>query len=470
MRVIAENRHDLPNFLVLTEHDACLGGIEIQCSIALTRLSQGVIQSIEIVEWFQQGLVTIAQCRLQIFLQRRLGDLHDVSDLVIGHATVGMDYRLIEEVVRHDAVFVNFHFTHERQAIDMRLERTQAIGELLGQHRNHMPREIHRGGAIRGLFIERTADADIMGNVGDGDIKGKCAVAMTMREHGIVEVLRVFAIYRDEGNRAQVLAPLQICWQDFIRKPIGLFLDSSGELMGDVMAAQRDVDLQARGLDITQDLDDLRDRLAMALRILEYFSDDKLAVSSLASVLVGNQDLVTDALAVGDNDAEPLLPVIATHNLDIAALQHLDNHALLAAATVDACHPRQHDVAVEQFLHFAGIQEQVVRAVIRYEEAEAILVALYPALQQFHVGRQSIDSAAITDDLAVATHGDQPAPQGLDGLVIGQLELLTELSVTHGLTEGLQVLLEKFPAGDRIGVVVRLALGEGIFRGFRFRH
>jgi hypothetical protein len=69
----------------------------------------------------------------------------------------------------------------------------------------------------------------------------------------------------------------------------------------------------------------------------------------------------------------------AARDLRRATLQHLDDGALRATAFVapgDAC---RRTVAVKQHAHLAVRQEQVVAAVIRHEEPEAVAVAAHRA-------------------------------------------------------------------------------------------
>ncbi len=178
--------------------------------------------------------------------------------------------------------------------------------------------------------------------------------------------------------------------------------------------------------------------------------------------LVRNQNLVGDAFAVGDDNTKALLVVITPDDLLVASLQYLDDDAFFATATIDTRHPSQHLIAIEQLLHLAAIEEQISGAILRNKKAEAVLVALHLALDKAHVARQPEDTTAITDNLPVAAHRIEAPPQCLDRLLILEPQLLTQGSVANRLANLLQVLEDKFPAGNRIGVFFRFAPGEGI--------
>ena len=113
-----------------------------------------------------------------------------------------------------------------------------------------------------------------------------------------------------------------------------------------------------------------------------------------------------DALTVWDHHAKALLVIVATHNLGKAALQYLNNSALFTATIVDAGHPCQHFIAVEQRLHLAGTEEEILRAVFWNKEPKSVFVALNAALDKLHARRETVHTAAVANDLPVATHCD----------------------------------------------------------------
>ena len=134
-------------------------------------------------------------------------------------------------------------------------------------------------------------------------------------------------------------------------------------------------------------------------------------------IVVGDKALMRDALAVWHYDAEALLVVIAADYLRKPALQNLDDSAFFTAAVVYARHASEHLVAVEQCLHLTCAKEQVLRAIFRNEEAEAVFIALDTPFDKLHARRQAIHATSITNQLPITAHRDQPAPKRLDLLV-----------------------------------------------------
>ena len=88
----------------------------------------------------------------------------------------------------------------------------------------------------------------------------------------------------------------------------------------------------------------------------------------------------------------------------VRALEHLDDGALGPPALVAPGHARRGAIAVHQHPHLAVRQEQVVTAVVRRQEAEAVLVALHPADHDRQAIDQAVLARAVEQQLPVARH------------------------------------------------------------------
>ncbi len=62
----------------------------------------------------------------------------------------------------------SFGYSPLHQAVDVRVQRTQAVGQRLGQHRNDAAREVHAGAALERVFVQRVAGTHVVADVGDG--------------------------------------------------------------------------------------------------------------------------------------------------------------------------------------------------------------------------------------------------------------------------------------------------------------
>src|SRR5690606_3549594 len=118
-------------------------------------------------------------------------------------------------------------------------ERAEAVRQMLGQHRNHVAGEVHRVATRLRFAIERAVHRHIVRYVGNGDVERIALATTAFAEHGVVEVLGVFAIDGDEGEVAQVDALGEVVTIDAFGEVPGFFQYFRRPLVRDVVHAQR---------------------------------------------------------------------------------------------------------------------------------------------------------------------------------------------------------------------------------------
>jgi hypothetical protein len=208
-------------------------------------------------------------------------------------------HRRIELVALEFALGRDHRVADHAQTVDVRVQRAQAVRQLLRQHRNHAAREVDRRGAIQRIGIERRARPHVVRHVGNrhDQTPALCTADLDrLAIDGIVEVARILAIDRDQRNVAQVDAMIEVGLTHLIGQPLG-FLDGSGrELMRHAVLAHGDLDLHAGIVDIAKHLDHAAHRLHVAIRPFHQFDADHLPHARLALGLGRNQDVLADAL------------------------------------------------------------------------------------------------------------------------------------------------------------------------------
>ena len=134
------------------------------------------------------------------------------------------------------------------------------------------------------------------------------------------------------------------------------------------------------------------------------------------------------------------------------ALDDFDNAPFPAAATVDAGHGSQHLVVVKDLPHLARRQVQIVAAIVRHDKPEPVRVGADAALDEIHVGRQTVGGAPVTHDLAARDQVQQNRFQPGVGRRLVEAELIGQPAAGQG-TVG---RLEQFAhlCGGRRGVGV----------------
>jgi hypothetical protein len=154
------------------------------------------------------------------------------------------------------------HVADHAQALDLGIERTQAVGQLLRQHRDHAAREVHRGRALVGVVVQRLARLDVVADVGDRHqqaptLEGRLPTAALERlaVDGIVEVARVLAVDGDQRHVRQVDPPTAVDRAQALGQRGGLRQTSLARSVRHLVLAHRDLDLHAGVVDLAQHLD-----------------------------------------------------------------------------------------------------------------------------------------------------------------------------------------------------------------------
>ena len=156
------------------------------------------------------------------------------------------------------------------------------------------------------------------------------------------------------------------------------------------------------------------DRLAAARRMFDDFRDHNLVGLGDADGVVRNQNILGDAFVAWHQNIHMVLGDKAPDHSFMRALQHFDNRAFLAAALIETGDTRHRAVAVQHQAHFARAEKQIVSALVGHEKAKTFVMADDPPGDHVHAVDQRVQAAPVFEQLAVALHGAQPPPEGVE--------------------------------------------------------
>ena len=148
--------------------------------------------------------------------------------------------------------------------------------------------------------------------------------------------------------------------------------------------------------------------------LFDQFDDDDLPGLSIAATVGRHDDVLIDALVVGNDEAGAALLAKPTHHGLGIALQHLDHRAFAPAPIIHPDHPHHRPITVQQLAHLPRGEKQAVAAFVGDQESVAFGMTDHPPGHQVHLADRPVAFAAIADQLPVPLHGPQATGQSFD--------------------------------------------------------
>ncbi|MNE17438.1 hypothetical protein D3C80_1104170 [compost metagenome] len=229
-----------------------------------------------------------------------------------------------------------------------------------------------------------------------------------------------------------------------------------------VVGTQGNIDFHARRHVVAHDFNHVALRLEAWRRPVSDLHFDELTDLRVGVTTRRHQHFLLDLRIVRNHETDAALFEVAADDGFVSAGHHFDDHAFAATATVQAGYPGQGTVTIEHQTHLRRAHEQVVTAVVRHQEAEAVTVTADAAQDQVKLVHRRISAATGIDELSIALHGAQTAAQGFDLVFCGQTKLFDQLLAVSRRTSISKVLKDQFAARNRVFIFFRFTSGLGI--------
>ena len=464
VRIVTGGRANVGDLAIGTEDDPGFLGLKINRATGMTSRQQHLVQRVKLLE--VRHYISVFAAQLLGFAGFWL--FQDSADLVVGQTGLGVDHRLVELVVGHFAGFGDGHLAHHGQTVDFRVQGAQAVGQLLRQHRDHALREVHRVAANLGFGIQRRTDFHVAGNVGNRHVQLPAAgeqaqlARLGFAEYGVIEVAGIFAVNGDERQMTQVDAFLFVFFFDFRLQPARFLKDSFRPDMRNVVGAQGNIDFHARSHVVAYNLKHIALRLETRGRPVSDLHFDELTDLGASVATRGHQHFLLDLRVVGHDKTNAAFFKVATDDGFVSSGDHFNDHAFTTTTAVQPRNTGQRAITIEHQAHLRRAHKQVVAAVIRHQEAEAIAVATDATENQVKLVHRRVSATAGVNQLGITLHRTQATAQGLDLVFCSQTELFHQLFTSSRRATLGQVLKDQFAARDRVFVFFRFTCGLGI--------
>src|SRR5690606_26740656 len=130
---------------------------------------------------------------------------------------------------------------------------------------------------------------------------------------------------------------------------------------------------------------------------------------------------------IGHDEADAAFFLITPDDGFVGTADHLDDGAFSAPTAVEPGNPSQSTVTIEYQTHLRRAQEQVIAAIIGDQKTEAVAMTADTTADQVKLVHRGIGAAPGIDQLTVAFHRTQAAPQRLNVFLGVQPELFYQL-------------------------------------------
>ncbi len=411
------------------ENDLRFGQVEVDRAAPVAARVQDLEQLAHQLEHRHQ--LAILRDRLRILLRQ------DRVDRGVGHARVAANHAVVHLVAQHVAARRHFHQAGLHQPIDIGFETAQPGGEVAREHVHGALGEIHRGAALEGLLVERTALTHVVRDVGDMHAEPVVAVLQSLDRDRVVEIARVLAVDGDDLAVAKIGAAGDVLVADRGADALGLGDRLGAVLVRDAVLAKNDLGVDARVVDVAEHFDDSARRSARRRRPARHFDGHHLPRFGIPGLGARDLDVGGQTLVERRDEAETgSIDLIAADHRRCGTLEHLDDAAFRAAVLAVALDARDHAVAVHRLLHgvlgHVNVTRQPLDGLFGRDEAETGWMAIQLADHQIHAIRQAVAIALDLNQRAVADEAAQVALEARP-FVAGNLEDAQDLARGGGM-------------------------------------
>ena len=339
-----------------------------------------------------------------------------------------MNRSLIEFTVNHLAAAVQAHVTHHGQPIFFRPQGTQTIGQGFGQHRQDPIGKVHRSAALPSLIIQRLTDPHIVGHISDRHHQSKATVVEGFPIHRVIKIAGVGAVNGDQSQLTQITMSVMPIGINHLTQALGLSQHRLWELIRQLVSKDRHIGGDAWLIGTSQYAINMPYRTAFHSRRMVDMHHHNLPWLRVRHLIQRHQNILRQTRIIRHHQCDATFKHKAANNLLMGALNHLNNAALFASATVYARHSCQHLIAMQHHAHLSWREIQVITALVGDHEAEAVGVGTDATSDEIHFARQPISSSAIAHHFTTADHALQHGPKSGIRLAVIQIQGVGQLA------------------------------------------
>ena len=209
---VAGTRHNFFDASGVVTHDLGFSGFKIHRPAHAALFEQRLVHIVQIQQVRHQGLA------LRGFRSAGIGQ--NGCHFGVGEAGLAEHHRWVKLIGMHFAFGIDQHVAHHAQALNIRVQRAQTIGQLLGQHRNHAARKVNAGCTVISVNVNGATGFNIVTDISNRHQQPPTLATPHfggLAVHRIIEVACVFTVDSDQRNIGQVDTAFFVCGANRVR-------------------------------------------------------------------------------------------------------------------------------------------------------------------------------------------------------------------------------------------------------------
>ena len=287
----------------------------------------------------------------------------DRSNRGVGQTSPAMHNRLAKAHSDTLASRIEIKLSDHHQSIDLWIQRTDAVAQSLGKHRQTGTGEVDAGAAFKSLLVDHTANGNVMSNISN---RYPETVALSAPRNGdrVIEIFRCFTINRHEIHMTQVFASGDILVRNLQRNSACRGEHFSRKFIRQAELDGRNLDLNFRIGRVTNDFSDATNSATRATRIVFNIDQDHLPLTSASGGAGRDQDVILKTGINRSNITDSMLQLISANESSMRPLLNTNHTTFGLSGTCRSFQAHNHHVAMHRRTKMASGNKNILGVLI----------------------------------------------------------------------------------------------------------
>ncbi len=247
----------------------------------------------------------------------------------ISHAVIYIYNGFCNPMADHIPLPINLHQAAKCQAVLPRIQGTYPIRQAVRQHRYNAIHQIDARSPLVSFPVKCLSLPDILAYIRDMHAKLP-DIPLAAQCHCIVKILRILAVNCDGGNPSQIKPSLKFFFADLLWDTPRLKVNFLRKIKRNPIAIDNGKHIHSRVVYMAEHLDNFPLRVLSLIPVISNIYQNLMPVHRPRSFFLGNKNIVSKFLVIGDHETKTLSALVCADNLRCAAHGNLEHLSLTA--------------------------------------------------------------------------------------------------------------------------------------------